>query len=126
MTSAARLGAEQYVSVVTFRRDGTPVATAVWVAGDGDALVVWTVADSGKVKRIRNNPKVTVTPCDVRGRTHGEPAEGRAEVLPPERIDHVRDLIARKYGLRGRLFLWFSLLRRGRTGTTALRITLPA
>jgi hypothetical protein len=45
---------ERFVSLTTFRRDGTPVATPVWIARDGDALVVTTPADSGKVKRLRS------------------------------------------------------------------------
>ncbi|MEZ0076436.1 PPOX class F420-dependent oxidoreductase [Planotetraspora sp. GP83] len=123
-TSVERLGAEKYVSVVTFRRDGTPVATPVWAVRDGDALVVWTVRDSGKVKRIRNNPEVTVAPCDIRGRLRGEAVGGRAELLPAEQIDHVGRLVMGKYGLAGRLTIWTSRLRRGRQGTLGVRITL--
>ncbi|MCC5578581.1 PPOX class F420-dependent oxidoreductase [Microtetraspora sp. AC03309] len=126
MTSVERLGAEQYVSVVTFRRDGTPVATPVWVTRDGDALVVWTANDSGKVKRIRRNPDVTVAPCDMRGKLRGEPVAARAEVLPPEQSDHVRRLVIEKYGLVGRLSIWGSMIRRGRAGTVGVRITLPS
>ncbi|MFF3671068.1 PPOX class F420-dependent oxidoreductase [Microtetraspora malaysiensis] len=124
MTTVERLGAEQYVSLVTLRRDGTPVATPVWVMRDGDALVVWTVADSGKVKRIRRNPQVTVAPCDVRGRLRGDAVPARAELLPPEQSDHVRELLMKKYGLLGRLTIWGSRLRRGRAGTVGVRITL--
>ncbi|WP_433418114.1 PPOX class F420-dependent oxidoreductase [Microtetraspora malaysiensis] len=124
MTTVERLGAEQYVSLVTLRRDGTPVATPVWVMRDRDALVVWTVADSGKVKRIRRNPQVTVAPCDVRGRLRGDAVPARAELLPPEQADHVRELLMKKYGLLGRLTIWGSRLRRGRAGTVGVRITL--
>ncbi|MCT9930788.1 PPOX class F420-dependent oxidoreductase [Planotetraspora sp. A-T 1434] len=123
-TPVERLGAEKYVSVVTFRRDGTPVATPVWAVRDGDALVVWTVRDSGKVKRIRNNPEVTVAPCDIRGRLRGEAVRGRAELLPDERIYHVGRLVMGKYGLAGRLTIWTSRLRRGPQGTIGVRIVL--
>ncbi|WP_067181242.1 PPOX class F420-dependent oxidoreductase [Microtetraspora niveoalba] len=124
MTTVERLGAEQYVSLVTLRRDGTPVPTPVWVVRDDDALVVWTVADSGKVKRIRNRPEVTVTPCDVRGRPRGEPVSGEAVLLSPQDTDRVRELLIRKYGLIGRLTVLGSKLRRGRRGTVGVRITL--
>ncbi|MEU8246018.1 PPOX class F420-dependent oxidoreductase [Nonomuraea sp. NPDC048916] len=117
------LGSEQYVSVTTYRKDGTPVATPVWVAQDGDALVIWTAADSGKVKRIRNNPAVTVAPCDYRGRLKGEAEPGRAEVLDAERTERVRALFRRKYGLLGRITMLGSRLRRGSTGTVGVRIT---
>ncbi|MGV9303374.1 MULTISPECIES: PPOX class F420-dependent oxidoreductase [unclassified Nonomuraea] len=117
------LGHEQYVSVTTYRKDGTPVPTPVWAAQDGDAVVIWTVADSGKVKRMRANPAVTVTPCDVRGRLRGEPVRGRAEILSAGQTERVRGLLRAKYGLQGRLVILGSLLRRGRTGTVGVRIT---
>ncbi|MEW9532424.1 PPOX class F420-dependent oxidoreductase [Microbispora sp. NPDC049125] len=124
MTRVERLGAEPYVSVATFRRDGTPVATPIWVVEDGDALVIWTPSDAGKVKRIRNNPKVTVTPCDVRGHLRGEPVEGRAEIRSDEYTDRIRRLLIKKYGLLGWLTVRGSVLRRGRHGTVAISITL--
>jgi PPOX class probable F420-dependent enzyme len=124
MTVVELLGAEQYVSVVTFRRDGTPVATPVWVVRDGDALAIWTPAGSGKVKRIRNNPRVTVAACDVRGRVRGEAVEGRAEPLSAEHTERVRARLTKKYGLVARLTIWGSKLRRGREGTIGIRITL--
>lgn len=117
------LGSEQYVSVTTFRRDGTPVATPVWVAQDGESIVVWTVADSGKVKRIRNNPSVTVAACDFKGKVRGEAVKGVAEVLSDEETERVRGLLGKKYGLSGRITLLGSRIRRGRTGTVGVKIT---
>ncbi|GAA4911886.1 PPOX class probable F420-dependent enzyme [Nonomuraea thailandensis] len=117
------LGTEQYISVTTYRKDGTPVATPVWVVQDGDAAVIWTTADSGKIKRIRNNPDVTVAGCDVRGNVRTPPVKGRAELLGADETERVRGLIRRKYGLVGRLVLLGSRLRRGDTGTVAVRIT---
>ncbi|MER6947314.1 PPOX class F420-dependent oxidoreductase [Nonomuraea sp. NPDC000554] len=117
------LGDEPYISVTSYRRDGTAVATPVWVAQDGDAVVFWTVADSAKVKRIRRNPEVTVVACDVRGTTRGEPVKGRAEVLGADETERVRRLLRRKYGLVGRLVLLGSRLRRGRDGTVGVRVT---
>lgn len=118
------LGQEQYLLVTTFRRDGTPVPTPVWAVRDGDALMVWTVGDSGKVKRIRRNGSITVAPCTVRGRPTGDAVPARAELLGPSGGAHVRELIKRKYGLRGRLFVWASLRRRGADATVGIRITL--
>ncbi|GII28839.1 PPOX class F420-dependent oxidoreductase [Planotetraspora mira] len=126
MTIVERLGAEKYVSVVTFRRNGTPVATPIWVVPDGDALAIWTGTRTGKVKRVRNNPEVTVTPCDVRGNVHGEPADGRAEVMSAEDTERVRALIIKKYGLVGWLTVRGSRLRRGREGTVGIRISMTA
>jgi PPOX class probable F420-dependent enzyme len=117
------LAEEPYVLVTTFRRDGTPVPTAVWVVADGDALAIWTVAGSGKVKRIRNNPDVTVAPCDLRGRPRGRAVNARAEALSRQDTDRVRELLKNKYGLQARLTLLGSRLRRGDEGTIAISIT---
>ncbi|MET7419203.1 PPOX class F420-dependent oxidoreductase [Dactylosporangium sp. NPDC005555] len=125
MTSAAKqLGDEAYIAVTTFRRDGTPVSTPVWVAPEGEALMVWTVRDSGKVKRIRRDGKVTVAPCTVRGVPTGDAVPGHATILDAEGGKTARELIKRKYGLRGRLFVWMSVRRRGADGTVGVRITL--
>jgi uncharacterized protein len=124
MTIVERLGAEKYVSVVTFRRNGTPVATPIWVVRDGDALAIWTGADTGKVKRLRNNPEVTVAACDLRGRVRGEAVNGRAELMSAEDTERVRGLIIKKYGLIGWLTIKGSRLRRGREGTVGIRISM--
>jgi uncharacterized protein len=119
-----RLGEEQYLLVTTFRRDGTPVPTPVWAVRDADALMVWTVGDSGKVKRIRRDGAVTVAPCTVRGVPKGDPVPGHATLLGVEGGVRARELIKRKYGLRGRLFVWMSIRRRGADATIGIRITL--
>ncbi|MEE1930716.1 PPOX class F420-dependent oxidoreductase [Streptomyces sp. TRM 70351] len=119
-----RLGEGKYLLVTTFRRSGKPVPTPVWAARDGDALTVWTGAGSGKVKRIRNRADVLLAPCDVRGRATGDAVPGRAKILDAGGTRRCRTLIARKYGLIGRLTLAGSRLRRGADGTVGLRITL--
>ena len=96
----------------------------VGIAGlDGD-LVVWTVADAGKVKRIRREPAVTVATCDMRGQHAGAAHPGRASILDPPGSAAVRRAIGRKYGVPGRLTLWVSRIRRGRDGTVGIRIAL--
>ena len=62
------LAHERFVSLTTYRRDGRGVATPVWVARDGDALVVITPEGTGKLKRLRHTSRVTLRPCDRRGR----------------------------------------------------------
>jgi PPOX class probable F420-dependent enzyme len=121
-----RLGAAQYLLLTTFRKDGRAVPTAVWAARDGAELVVWTVADSGKVKRVRRDGAVEVGPCDRGGQPLGESVRGHAVVLDAERTEAVRRTIAAKYGLVGRLVMAGSRLRRGSRGTVGLAITLPA
>ncbi|MFE0515957.1 PPOX class F420-dependent oxidoreductase [Streptomyces sp. NPDC058964] len=123
-TSLDRLGSGKYLLVTSYRKDGTPVATPVWVVRDGDALGVWTAAKSYKVKRIRRRADVLVGPCDVRGNPTGDQLPATAEIADAATTDHYRDLVARKYGILGRLTLFGSRLRNGRDGTVGIRVTL--
>ncbi|MFH9060730.1 PPOX class F420-dependent oxidoreductase [Streptomyces coeruleorubidus] len=118
------LGAGKYLLITSYRRNGTPVATPVWVVRDGNALGAWTPADSWKVKRIRNRADVLVGPCDLRGNPTGEQVPATAEICDPATTARYRQLIARKYGLTGRLTLLGSRLRRGLEGTVGIRVTL--
>jgi len=123
-TETERLAGGQYVSVTTFRRDGTPVATPLWVGRDGDELVVWTPTGAGKVKRLRNNERVEVAACDFRGRVAGESVAGTARILDAEGTERVRRVIRRKYGVMGWVTVQGSILRRGKKGTVGIAITL--
>ncbi|MFD9130184.1 PPOX class F420-dependent oxidoreductase [Kitasatospora sp. NPDC059571] len=89
----------RYVSLTTFRKDGTPVATPVWHVVEGGLLYVWTEADSWKVKRLRRDPCAKVVVCDVRGRIEPGAAEatGTGRVLDFEGKERVRRLLGRKY-----------------------------
>jgi PPOX class probable F420-dependent enzyme len=118
------LGAAQYALLTTYRRDGRAVPTPLWVVRDGDALAVWTPTNAGKVKRIRRSSRVLIGACDFRGNLEGPQVPGRARVLDAAGTARVRDLLARKYGLIGRLSLWGSRLRRGVNGTVGIQITL--
>lgn len=118
----------RYVSLTTFKRDGTAVATPVWAVADGGELLVWTRDDSGKVKRVRNGARVTVTPCDARGRTAegAEPAEGTARLMTEQGgLDRVRRAMARKYGWQFRVAdSGGALLRLGKRPHVGVAVTL--
>jgi uncharacterized protein len=92
----ADLADARYVSLTTFRKDGTPVATPVWVVGDDGRLLVVTGAESWKVKRIRHDPHVRVAPCTGRGKLKGDAVDARAEIVSDTRL--VEDLEDHKYG----------------------------
>lgn len=100
-------GRRRYVSLTTFRRSGGGVATAVWVASAGNALVVLTGADTGKAKRLRNDPRVELRECTARGRVRpGAPVvAGFAEIVrDPEEQERLLAGHRRKYGLQFRLY----------------------
>ncbi|GAA2749246.1 PPOX class F420-dependent oxidoreductase [Amnibacterium kyonggiense] len=95
------VGRRRYVSLTTFRRTGVPVSTAVWIAPNDDALVVLTGGSSGKAKRLRNDPRVELRECDMRGRVRaGAPVvDAHAEVVAD--AEEVERLLAghrAKYG----------------------------
>lgn len=95
------LGAEKYVRLTTFKKDGTPVPTPVWLAQDGDALIVISNATTGKIKRLRHTSRVLLAPCDQRGRVAPgiEDVEGVATLdETPEGIAHAVTLIKGRYG----------------------------
>ncbi len=102
MTEA--LGAEKYVLLTTFRKDGTPVSTPIWVAADGGELVMFSERKAGKIRRIRRDGKVRVQACDLRGRqTHGPELTGTARLVEGEDYRRVQRLLARKYGIIGQV-----------------------
>jgi hypothetical protein len=119
-----RLGAAKYVLLTTFRKDGSAVPTPVWVARDGDDLVVFSAPDAGKVKRIRRDGTVRVGPCDVRGRPKGDDVPGHARLLDDAGVRRTLHLIMRKYGLLGRITVWGGRLRRRSGLPGAIAITL--
>jgi PPOX class probable F420-dependent enzyme len=92
-----------YVSLTTFRRTGVPVSTPVWAAPDGDTLVVWTRADSGKVKRVRHTTRATVAPCDFRGRVEAPAVDGVAEFVAAADRSEALAALRRTYGIRFQL-----------------------
>lgn len=94
---------QRYLSFTTFRRDGTPVPTALWFAAAGGRLYAYTRADAAKVKRLRNNSRVEVAPCDVRGRLTGPTVTGTAVILPESQSEFVNGLLGRKYKWQKRL-----------------------
>ena len=95
----ADLAAEQFVCLTTFRRDGTPVGTALWIVEDGDHLYVWTGSQTGKVKRVRNNPAVTIAPATRRGKPTGPAVPARATVVAMNDKPQIWPKFTAKYGL---------------------------
>jgi PPOX class probable F420-dependent enzyme len=123
MSTARELADEKYVSFVSFRRNGTPVATPVWIAPYGsDELCFTTSGDAAKVKRLRADDRVTIQPCDMRGRLRPgtSPVEGRARVVTGHDFRPVEAAVARKYGIQYRLVVWSGTVRElfRRTKTT--------
>ena len=91
--------------LVTYRRDGTPVPTPVWAAPAGGRLYVRSERAAGKLKRLRNDARLLVAPCTVRGKPLGAPLEARARVLAADAGGASRErALAQRYGLGRELF----------------------
>jgi PPOX class probable F420-dependent enzyme len=93
----------RFISLTTFRRDGTEASTPVWVVSDdGRRLLVWTGTDTWKARRIRRDPRVFVAPSDYRGRELGPRREAKARLLGEDAGPLVTRLLRRKYGWQRR------------------------
>ena len=98
-----QLAGQRYISLTTYRRDGSTASTPVWVVSDdGERLLVWTGENTWKVKRIRRDPRVLVAPSDFKGRERGPRVAAHARVLGPETEELVTTLLRRKYGWQRR------------------------
>ncbi|MBN2148330.1 MAG: PPOX class F420-dependent oxidoreductase [Anaerolineales bacterium] len=117
MTAFESFYHRQYLNLETFRKSGVSVKTPVWFVQEGDKLFVRTVANSGKVKRIRNNARVNIAPCKVDGALLGNWLPALAsEVKDQETERKVDRLLGKKYGLAKQMFSLVSALQR-RAGT---------
>ena len=95
------LSSAKYVLLTTFRRDGNPVATPVWVVGlDEGRIGCWTSSGSGKAKRLAHTERVTVQPCDARGRvTKGtSPTDATATIVRGGEYEAISREVKAKYG----------------------------
>ncbi|HUA11929.1 MAG TPA: PPOX class F420-dependent oxidoreductase [Solirubrobacteraceae bacterium] len=100
------LADERYVLLTTFRRDGTPVATPVWVTPYGEgSIAFWTSSGSGKAKRLAHTSRVTVQPSDARGRVKSgsEPVEATARVVTGPEYEEIQRNVVAKYGFQTKL-----------------------
>lgn len=119
----AQFAEAKYLSLESFRKSGVGVRTPVWFAqgtsaggGVPDQVVfyIYSEADAGKVKRIRNNAHVRVAPCGMRGGVSGAWVEARARICSEEEAAHGQHLLRRKYGWQKILGDFFSRLMRHR------------
>ena len=97
---------QKYISLTSFRKSGAAVPTPVWFGEQDGKLYVMTRSDSGKYKRIRNNPQVLMAPCTVRGKVTGPEFAAIARILPAEDWQCARRTIEKKYWLARIPFFW--------------------
>ena len=119
----------KYLNLESFKKSGEGVRTPVWFAADPSAsldssaakLYIYTNGNTGKVKRIRNNPCVRIAPCDARGRLRGEWVEARTEVVIREDAQRGMQLLNKKYLPWKQLLGFFAMFRRRERAVLAIR-----
>lgn len=88
---------ENFVILTTFRKDGRSVATTINIAVNGDHAYFRTTMDTGKIKRIRNNPRVTIAPGTRQGAITGSSMDADARLLSGEESSRASGVLIRKY-----------------------------
>jgi len=111
----------RYLSVTSFKHDGTGVATPLWFVFHDERLFALTDLHSGKVRRLRHNPRVLVAPCRASGKLRGEPLPARAEVLTENAdLERVQKLLIERYKFSYRLVMLMYRLGRRLRGQPSL------
>jgi PPOX class probable F420-dependent enzyme len=91
--------------VVTYRRDGHPVAQPVWPGYDGDRVYIWTEIEAYKAKRLRNNPDALIAPCSFRGKPLGPPIAARGRILESDaERRHAERVIRSQWGWKRKTY----------------------
>lgn len=119
MSGFGAFAGKKYLSLETYRKNSTGVQTPVWFAADpstnldspGAKLYVYTTGDSGKVKRIRNNSRAKIAPCNSRGGLLGEWVEAQAEIVTGDEAAHGMTLLNKKYAPWKQLLNFFAMFR---------------
>lgn len=113
---------QKYLNLESYRKTGAAVATPVWFAQDGNEIYVYSLAEAGKVKRIRNNPRVRVMPCDYRGGPKGEWVEATARIIDGAEAAKAQRLLDKKYGLMKKIGNVFSTIMKRSRAAIVIRV----
>jgi PPOX class probable F420-dependent enzyme len=111
---------QKYLNLETFKKSGEGVKTPVWFAADPAAdlgspeakLYAYTVGNSGKVKRIRNNGRARIAPCDARGKLLGDWVDVTAQIIAGHEAESADRLLNKKYWPWKQLLNFFASFRR--------------
>lgn len=124
-SALAALDRKPYISLTTFRRNGNAVQTPVWFAADNGKLYVFSEADAWKVKRLRNDERVRVAACSVRGRVNGEWFDGKGRrIEDAETEQRAYAALRAKYGWQMRLTDFISKLTGRIDGRAVLELEI--
>lgn len=127
----AEIDNARYVSFVSYKKDGSQVATPVWIVPFDGGYAFTTAPEAYKIRRIRNDARATLAVCDMRGKVPKDAKVylGSAVVLGPDEALQVEKLINSKYWIGTKLLTVMSvakkILGKGTTaGDAAIKVTL--
>jgi len=123
--NTSRFNGENVISLETYRRNGQPVRTPVWFLLENGVIYVHTDDRTGKVKRIKRNPRVRVAPSHFRGKPKSDYADASAELeTNPVTVQDYRSRIYKKYGIMGTLTTFMQRLSRNKAEDVVIRVRL--
>jgi PPOX class probable F420-dependent enzyme len=129
----AELDTARYVSFVSYKKDGTAVATPVWIVPFDGGYAFTSAPDAYKIRRIRNDGRATLAICDMRGKVSRDAKVylGSAVVLDTAETKKVVALIDSKYWIGTKLLTVMSLIKkivgkRSSPDDAAIKVTLHA
>ncbi len=99
----ATLSGHKYINLETYKKSGQAVRTPVWFVISDEQIFVLTSQNTGKIKRIRNNPAIKIMPCGIRGDSKGEWVEGLARIATESEMQNIIKLRYKKYGFRAKI-----------------------
>lgn len=94
---------KKYISLETYRKNNQPVKTPVWFVIKDNLVYVVTREQTGKVKRLRNNPQVKFATCTMKGNVTGEWISGTAKILIDQEIKEAVKMREKKYGFMAKI-----------------------
>jgi len=121
LTAFAGLRGHSFIALTTFRKTGVPVVTPVWFVLQDNRVLVFTGRTSGKVKRLRNNPRVELAPSDFKGKPLGAAISGAARFLPENEWPQSEQSFRKKYGAQ---FSFYGFLGRVRGDTDRIYLEI--
>jgi len=113
---------QRYLNLESVKRDGTPVQTPVWFAEEQGVLYLYTLANAGKVQRIRRHPRIRLAPCTIPGKVIGPWVEAEATIVDATTAAHGHAVLRHKYGWMKRLGDLYSRLRHRERVVLAIRV----
>src|SRR5436309_13788350 len=120
----SQFAGKKCINIETYRKTGDPVRTPVWFIEENGELFVRTDSSTGKIKRIRNNPRVRLAPCNARGTVKGTWVDGEARMIEPESSEHVFSLLKKKYGMSYRIIRFVQRFSRSKAHPIGLAIRI--